>query len=304
MADRDTAQSLEALLDSGWDYHDTQSERLAGELEAAAQGGVPPDLLAPFLQLSSHVIGEHLGDWPRALGLGQRVLDGQAPTPETARAWGRVAVAATLAGDLVEAAHWELCCLKAAGEGLGAALLDLRFMLVAALVGSQRAREAAGLYRGALDLAGQIRSSPLLDRTIAVASNNLGWELHEMAARSAEEDALMRLCAAAGVEFWSKCGTWINIERAHYLAALVANLLHDPVSALDHTDAALAIIAANDDRPLDGALLELARAVALAALGDAEGRAQAIRAADARAARLTAEDLKAQFAAERARIVG
>jgi hypothetical protein len=43
--------------------------------------------------------------------------------------------------------------------------------------------------------------------------------------------------------------------------------------------------------------------VSLAALGDTEGRAQAIDDADAAAAKLAAADLKAQFAAERATVL-
>lgn len=55
------AGSLEELLNNGWDYHGTESERLARDLEAAAEKGVLPGLLASFLHLSTHTIGEHLG---------------------------------------------------------------------------------------------------------------------------------------------------------------------------------------------------------------------------------------------------
>ncbi len=303
MVGSDGAGSLEKLLNDGWDYHDKENERLARELEAAAEKGVASSILAPFLHLSTHTMGEHLGDWARALRLGKRVLDSRTPTLETAKAWGRLYVAAVLAGDSIEAADLELSYLKAAGDDFGAALLDMRFMLAGALVGAKRAGEGARLYRGALDLVGQIRPSSLLDRTIAVASNNLGWEVYEMSSRTADEDALMQLCAETSLKFWRKCGNWINEERGRYLNALVANVTGDPTSSLAHADAALAIIAANGERPLDAALLQLARAVSLAALGDADGRAHAIGNADAAAARLAATDLKAQFATERAKVV-
>ena len=298
----DGEESLEKLLDDGWDYHDEASERLARELEAAAEKGVAFNFLAPFLHLSTHTVGEHLGDWARALRLGKRVLDGQTPTLETAKAWGRLYVAAFLAGDAVEAADLELSYLKAAGDDFGAALLDMRFMVAVALVGAKRASEAARLYRSALDLVGQIRQSSFLDRTIAVASNNLSWELYEMSSRTAHEDALMRLCAETGLAFWLKSGNWIHEERALYLQALVANVTGDPTSGLAHADSGLAIIAANGERPLDAALLQLARAVSLAALGDDVGKAHAIDDADAAASKLTATNLRAQFATERAKV--
>ena len=290
---------LEKLLDEGWGYHDKESGRLARDLAAAADEGVTADALAPFLHLSTHTIGEHLGDWVRALKLGKRVLDGRPPTAETARAWGRLYVAAAMAGDAVEAANSELCYLKAA-EDFGAALLDMRFMLTSALVGSKRAGEAARLYRNALDLTGKVGQSATLDRTIAAASNNLGWELYEMPSRSVAEDDLMRLCAGTSLDFWRKCGTWVNEERALYLKALVSHNTGDPQAALAEADQALAIIKSQGERPLDAALLHLVRA---AALGDQEARLGAIGEADAAAAKLTAPGLQAQFAAQRAKVV-
>jgi hypothetical protein len=297
------AGSLERLLDDGWDYHDDDSERLARELEAAAEDGITSHDLARFLHLSTHTIGQHLGDWMRVLRLGRRVLDGRTPTFDTAKAWGRLYVAAVLAGDAIEAANLELSYLGAAGEEFGTALLDMRFMLADALVGAKRAGEAARLYRRALDLLGQIRQSTHLDRTIAVASNNLGWELYEMSSHTEDEDDLMRLCAEMSLKFWLKCGNWINAERGHYLNALVRNVTGDPTAGLAHADEALTVIAANGERPLDAALLQLARAASLGALGNAEEKVQAIGDADAAAAMLDATDLRARFAVERAKVV-
>lgn len=303
MVDDGETGSLQQLLNDGWDYHDKESERLAKELEAAAEAGVDTGLLAPFLHLSTHTIGEHLGDWWRALRLGKRVLDGRTPTYETAPAWGRVYVVAVLADASIEAADLELSYLNAAGSDLGVALLDMRFMLVNALVGSKRVREAGRLYRSALGLVSAIDPSALLNRAIATASNNLGWELYEMSSRSADEDNLMGLCAETSLKSWLKCGTWVNEERALYLRALVSNVLGNPKSALADAEKALAVIHSQGERPLDAALLHLARASALATLGDKKGMSRAIAGADAAAARLTAPELKAQFAAERAKAV-
>ncbi|HKD23319.1 MAG TPA: hypothetical protein VKB71_14985 [Rhizomicrobium sp.] len=293
--------SLQNLLDAGWAYHDTEPARLARELEDAAHAGVAPNLLVPFLLLSTHTIGEHLGDWPRALVLGRRALEGQACTPETARAWGRLYVAAAMAGDPVAAMDFELSYLKATANDFGTALLDMRFMLVGALVSAKRAGEAANLYCSALALTEKLGPSATLDQNIAIASNNLAWELYETLPRLADEDALMRLAAETSLTFWMKCGNWVNAERAHHLCAVVANASGDPKAGLAHADEGLAVIAANGERPLDAARLHLARAVSLGA--DAEARARAIGDADAAAAKLVAADLKAQYAAERAKVV-
>jgi hypothetical protein len=244
-----------------------------------------------------------MGDWSRAFGLGKRVLDRQPPTFETAKAWGRLYVAAVLAGDSIAAAESELSYLRAAGDGFDTALLDMRFMLAVALVGAKRSSEAARFYRGALDLVSQVRPSATLDRTIAVASNNLGWELYEKPSRTAPEDALMQLCAEMSLEFWLKCGDWINEERALYLKAMVSNVTGRSQSGLADADKALAVINSHGERPLDAALLHLARATSLGAMGDVDGRLRAIGDADLAASKLAAPNLKAKFAAERAKVV-
>lgn len=295
--------ALQKLLDNGWIYHDKESERLARELEVATEAGVGSDMLVPFLHLSTHTIGEHLGDWPRALRLGKRVLDGRTPTFETAKAWARLQVVAVLAEDSIEAADLELSYLKAVGSDLEAAMLDVRFMLIDALISSKRLAEAMRLYRGAVALIEQIDSSNFLDRTVAAVSNNLGWELYEITTRSPDMDTLMRLCAETSLKFWLKCGNWVNEERALYFRALVSNVIGDPESALADADRAIAVIDSRGQRPLDTALLHLARASALAVLGDGKGKSRAIIDADAAASKLTAPDLQAQFASERAKVL-
>jgi hypothetical protein len=302
-----TGTSLERLLNDGWSYHDKESQRLARELEVVADPDVAPDLLAPFVHLSNHTIGGHLRDWPRALALGRRVLEGKTPLAETAKAWGRLSVAALLAGDGLQAAELELSYLSAAGDDLAAALLEARFILVDALVASSRAGEAACLYRAAIGLAERVAGAgqlaAQLDRSIAATSNNLGWELLEMPVRNADEDDLMQLAADMSLEFWRRCGNWINEERALYLTARTANIAGKPELALALADEALAIIAANGARPLDAAMLHLTRATSFVALGDNDRAGRAVVEADAAAARVPTAELKAQYVAERAKTI-
>jgi hypothetical protein len=304
MSSNDESVTLEKLLNDGWDYHNDDSMRLARELEAAWESGVTPRFVAPFLHLYAHAVGEHLGDWERVLKFGNRILDGYAPASEMAKAWGWLYVAAVLAGDPVAAVELELSYLKTAGgDDFCAAALDLRFMLAGVLVGTKRADEGNRLYRSALDLVVRIPQSAALDRTIAVTSNNLGWELYEMPSRTADDDTLMQLAAETSLQFWRRCGNWINAERGLHLKSVVATVTGDPTSGLAHADAALALIDANGERPLDAARLHLARSMAFAALRDADGRRRAMSDADAAAAKLTATNLKAEFAADRNKVV-
>ncbi len=290
------------LLNDGWDYHATETERLAGELEAAAATPIPAEDLIPFARLGVHTIGEHLEDWPRARRLAERVLAGRRADAETAKAWAHLWVARLLAGDPAGAAEAELAFLHA-GSDFRAGVIEARFMLVAALVGCGRTAEATALYGAALGLArGLGEAAP--HRAIAVASNNLAGDLLEEATRTDDEAALMVLAADAAHDFWLKCGNWQNEERALYLKALVANVMGQPDAALGHSDAGLAVITANGAAPIDQTFLTLARAHALQLKGETEASAAALAASDAAAAGWDDAGLKAWYAGERDRTVG
>jgi tetratricopeptide (TPR) repeat protein len=290
------------LLSDGWDYHATQSERLAGELEAAAATPVGADDLVPFVRLATHTIGEHLEDWPRARRLDERLLAGRAPDAATAKAWAHLSIARSLAGDPAGAAEAELTFLGAAAD-FRAALIEARFMLVAALVGCGRSDEAIPLFRAALELArGLGEAAPA--RAVAVASNNLGYDLVEEPTRTPDEDAVMRLAADAALEFWRKCGTWKQEAAALTLTARVANLLGEPDRALADADAALAVIAAGGEAPAAGAILRVVRSASLGLKGDAAGQAHELAEADRAAAALEDPDAKAFYDDQRRWIVG
>lgn len=291
---------LDSLLNDAWGYHDRESERLAGELEAEA-GQVHDAELGPFLHLANHTLGEHLADWPRARRLAEKVLEGRTPKPETCLAWLRLAIARQMAGDATAAISAELAGLAAANDPL-AALIEARFLLVAALVGSKRAAEAAEIYAEALALADRIgEAAPA--RAIAVASNNLAAELVEAPQRTPAEDALMDRAADAAHAYWLRCGAWVNEEIALQLKAQVALALGRPHAALELADAGLQVIAANDKRPIDTAFLHLVRSRASAAAGDADARDRELTLADAAAQDAPNEDLKAWYAEERAKAI-
>ena len=289
---------LDTLLADGWNYHDGESERLAMELEREADTAEDRQL-DPLLHLVAHTMGEHLGDWPRAQRLGEAVLAGRAPTTETARAWSRLGVVRLMAGDAPGGLSAELTAASAAENPL-AAIIEARFLLIAALVGAKSATAAAGVYGTALELARRV-GDDAPSRAIAVASNNLASELVEMPSRSAEEDALMASAADAAHEFWLKAGDWRSDERARYLKALVANALGRPAAALGQIDEALAIITANGEAPIDHTFLTLARSRALRLLDRAAESAAALAQSDAAAAAWDDQGLRDWYAEERAR---
>lgn len=291
---------LDTLLSDGWSYHDSESARLAMELEGAASAAEDAQL-DPLLHLANHTIGEHLGDWPRARRLAEALIDRRSPRAETAKAWSRLAVVRAMTSDAPAAAAAELAAAAVATDPL-ASTLEGRFLLVAALIGSKRVAEGAVLYEAALRLADKLGDAAPA-RAIAVASNNLASDLVEAVSRTTVEDSLMRRAAEAAHEYWRRCGTWVNDERALYLKALVANALAEPADALAHAEAALAIIAANGEQPVDVTFLTLAKSRSLRLLGDATASAATLADADAAAAAWDDPGLKSWYAEERARAV-
>lgn len=290
---------LENFLNDAWSYHDRESERLVGELEAVIEA--PPELLASFVQLAVHTIGEHMGDWSRAYALGRRILRGHEASGQTAPAWKRLYVAAVLSSDGVGATELELAALNVADTPV-ASVLSMRMNLAEALVSSRRAGEAGRIYGPALDLVDRIAPTSALDRAVAVASNNLAWTLYDLSARSPDEDALMKRAADASLAAWRRCGSWINEELALYLNARVAHTQGDTASALDLAGTGLQVIAANGRRPFDTARFHLLRAAVLTALNDSAGRAGALSDADTAGEQIAFEHLREQYVAERAQL--
>lgn len=291
---------IETLLREGFAYHDTQSERFAGELEAAIGEGVGSEYWTRLLHIANHTIGEHLGDWPRARVLAERMLQGCKADAGTSPAWARLAVARFLAGDAVAAMRAEVECLAAADDVRGA-YVDAKAALAIAMLGSGRFDEGAGLYQEVMGLADAEAPSPA-DRGLAVASNNLASDLLEKRDRSTREDALMDSAAEAALVFWRKAGTWVNEARAFYLKALVANALGDALAGLANAEIGLGIIAKNGDEPVDAVFLQLARANALRLADDTEGYQVSLANADSGAASWDNDGLRAWYAEERAKV--
>jgi hypothetical protein len=289
---------IEALLRDGFAYHDTQSERLARELEAAAAGPVPAAQLVRFLHIANHTIGEHLGDWPRASALGGKALSGREPDTATAEAWGKLAAARFLAGDVAGATEAEMTAVRAARDWR-TGYIDAKAALAVAMIGCGQIDRATPVYLGVLALA---RSGEGAHRGLAIASNNLASELLERPTRSPSQDTLMTLAADAAHEFWLTAGDWRNHERALYLRALVANALGDAHKARELADKALALIKAYGEAPIDETFLHLARANASAKLGEVEAHRHDLAIADKASQSWIDAGLKSWFAEERAKI--
>jgi hypothetical protein len=289
------------LLSDGWEYHATQSERFAGELEAAAGSPVEAEDLVRFVRLATHTIGEHLEDWPRAQRLAERVMAGRTPDAATGKAWAHLSIARSLAGNPAGGAEAELVWMGAAPGGPAAAAVELKFMMVAALVGDGRADAAEPLYLAAVDLARRVEAPGVAEAANRV-SGALATDLLEAPSRTPAEAALMRRAAEASHAFALRGGGWYEDQVGHYLRALVANVDGDPDGAIFHVEAAKALLQAHGGSPIDETFLHLTTAHARHLRGEAEAAAEALARSDAIAATFDKPDLLAWHADERARV--
>ena len=289
------------LIREGWGYHDTESERLADELEAANLGELKGEASAHCLRLSNHTIGEHLGDWPRARRFAEAVREAAADRPVDGGFGAHLAVARYMDGDTIAAQQAEIDCLGAAEHPVDA-YLSVKSLLAGALAGSGRFGDAGVVIAAANRLAAGLGEGAASNRSMAVANNNLASELVESEELDADQARMMLDCAEAAHTFWKRCGTWVNEERALYLLALVHNRTANHARGLEFAQTALGIIAANGEDAVDEAFIRLAAATSEIGLSDIGSAEQHLATADGLAKAWSDESLVTWYQGERRRV--
>ena len=292
---------INELIRDGWAYHDTESERLATELEAANLDELEGDMLSQCLSLSNHTIGEHLADWPRARRFAEAVWLAKNEESCTELLSAHLAVVRFMDGAEILAQQAEINSLVTAEDPI-AAYLSVKALLAAALAGSGRFADAGLVIDTANRFALGRDDSKASDRSMAIANNNLASELVESVKLDAKGAALMLDCAEAACTFWKRCGTWLNEERALYLLALVNNRVGDHLTGLEHARVALSLIAENGEEPVDEAFVHLAASAAYGGLGNVDAASEQLTQADALVESWSDESLVSWYQDERAKV--
>lgn len=287
---------IKDLIRDGWGYHDTESERLADELEAANL-----DEPAQCLMLSNHTIGEHLGDWARARRFAEAASEAGTVGWGNPKVGVHLAVARYMDDAPVAAQQAEIDALREVDDPLDVYLL-VKSALARALAGSGRCADAGLVIRAANRLAAGLGESRASDRGMAVANNNLASELVESENLDEEQLGLMLDCAEAAHTFWKRCGTWVNEERALYLLALANNRVGNHARAIGFVNAALDVIAGNGEEPVDEAFIRLAAATAHVGLSETASAAECLAKADQLSATWTDQSLVDWFRSERGKV--
>lgn len=289
------------LVEGGWNYHETESERLASELENSNYGGLTVDQVAQSLQLANHTIGEHLGDWSRAQDFVHSVLIANPLSARDSRVACYRYVADYMSEDHQGAMHAEMDAMISSEHPLGSYVL-IKSMLAAALAGSGSIKEGFAILKALNDLASSKELPKTSIRSLAVTNNNVASELLNIESIDSDHRKLLVECATAALVFWKKCGTWINEERALYLLALVEVRIENFEGARDHSQAALRVIHSNGEEPIDEAFIRLTAAEAYCGLGELESARSHIEKANFIAEKWSDDALKAEFENTRSNI--
>ena len=265
---------FDEFIETAWNEHAEQPQAVADRLVASLHVIETAEQIPAYARLTTHVFGEHLGQWDRGIALlealrGVKAFDASA-LPNNALVRG-VAVLRYAGGDQ---------------RALDPLALDDRVTVLAtassALAGRNEFKRAIAAYSTALDLAspGLPAGSPAI-RALAIGGNNLAAALEDKNDRDALETSGMVAAAEGGLKYWKQAGTWLEEERAEY--RLTRSLLQagDSKAAVESARRCIAICAANDAPAFEQFFGHAALALALRAAGDAEGfsasRDQALR---------------------------
>lgn len=204
--------SFEAFVAQCWADHGVHPEEVAERLRTLTPAPGEAAHLAALARLVVHVLGEHLGRFDdarwRLEGLrGHPLADaGVHSTLRVAQSTLDLAQHGEPAGPVLDPAE------RLRSEAAAAALCIGR---------GQSARALRLLATARQRVASLPRATPADHRPLAVACNNMAWELHARGkARSAEDTAAMLDIAAASRVHWAQAGTWVEVERADYCLAL------------------------------------------------------------------------------------
>jgi hypothetical protein len=274
--------TFDAFLQQAWADHADESAAVAERLRTDTPAPETPVQLAALARFVVHLCGEHLGAFEDGRWR-LRALAGHPLADATAQSALQVGVASLT---LAETGHADR-----AGFTLDE-LIRSEAAAAAISLGRRDTMRAMTLLRTART---RLTAAPDADaavhRALAIACNNMAWELHDRgSARSAKDTAAMLDVAAACRTQWSHAGTWLEVERADYGLALCHLSAGLPDQALHFANQCLAACVQNDAPAYEHFFAHEALARVQDACGDASARARSVAAAQSAFATLDAGD--------------
>ncbi len=236
---------FDTFIREAWGRHEADTAGVAGELAVACDSVAPAAMVGPFAALLAHVYGVHLAQWSEGSALlrSLRRAPGYDGTPATESPIARAIAALEVAGGNAGAAD------GLSAEDRAAALAQAS----SALLDRQDIDRAIALFD---DAVAEARPVPLADaspavRALAVAGNNLAATLEELPARTAAHGEAMVRAAETALANWSRCGGWLERQRAEYRLARSLLRAGRPQAALEHAKSCVEACVAHDATPFE-----------------------------------------------------
>ncbi len=204
--------AFDAFIARAWADHAGRPDAVARRLRTRTPAPQTPAQLSALSRFVVHLLGEHLGRFDDARWR-LNALRMHSLADEGVQSDLRVGQATLSLGQGNYSATKALTAAETVRAESGAATLCL---------GRGQLERALAFVDSAADrIAALPEPRPQDHRPLAVACNNMAWELQGLGAnRSAAQTQAMLRIAAASREHWSRAGTWLHIERAEYCLAL------------------------------------------------------------------------------------
>lgn len=276
------ATTFDTFVQRAWADHADQPEAVALRLRMQTPAPETADQLSALARLVVHLCGEHLGAFDdgrwRLAALAKHPLADASVQSALRVGIASLALAETGRADLAGFTLEELIRSEAAAAAIS--------------LGRRQTERAMELLRVARErLANLPLAGAAVHRPLAVACNNMAWELHDRGgARSAADTAAMLDLAAASKAHWSQAGTWLEVERGDYGLALCQLSAGFNDQALHFAAQCLAACTQNDAPAYEHFFAHEALARVQHARGDALARARNVASAQAAFEKLTAGD--------------
>ena len=235
---------FDEVIGSAWSDHTEHAEDVASRLADSVHLIDSPAHVQSYVRIVTHVYGEHLARWSEGVDLLQSLsaLTSCADNPACARAVARAVATLSYAGGDKRALD------RLSRDDRIASLATA----ACAFAGQDRFDDAISTYGAALDLAEQgVADDSPAARALAVGGNNLAVALEQKHDRSALQTRGMVNAASAALTYWTRAGTWLEEERAHYRLSRSLSLAADHAGAIASAQRCIDMCAQHDAPPFE-----------------------------------------------------
>ena len=256
--------TFEAFIETAWNDHADRPQDVADRLAASVHIVEKVEQIPPFARLTTHVFGEHLGQWEQGIAVLESLRRGQAfdGGPATTDVLLRsVAVLRYARGDQ---------------DALAPLSPENRVSVLAtassALAGQGKFTQAISAYAEATRCApADLSPKSAAIRALAIGGNNLAAALEGKQDRDPTETRGMIDAAEGGLKYWKLAGTWLEEERAEY--RLTRSLLQagESAAAVSSARRCIAVCEGHSAPDIELFFGYAVLALALRAAGDADG---------------------------------